>query len=59
MFGEYLKYWAHRIPLKTQDNLIRFNQKLQSINFNQQLLQAGAVAGDSIKIYDITLEFEE
>ncbi|MDU3865059.1 GTPase ObgE [Ureaplasma urealyticum] len=59
VFGEYLKYWVHRIPLKTQDNLIRFNQKLQSINFNQQLLQAGAIAGDSIKIYDITLEFEE
>lgn len=57
--GEYLQYWTHRIPLNTQDNLIRFNQKLQTINFNQQLLNAGAKKGDTLHIYNITLEFEE
>lgn len=57
--GPYLKYWTHRIPLNTQDNLIRFNQKLQSINFKEQLKEAGAVPGDSLIIYDIQLEYEE
>lgn len=57
--GQYLKYWTHRIPLNTQDNLIRFNQKLQSINFKEQLKAAGAQVGDTLIVYDIQLEYEE
>lgn len=57
--GEYLKYWTHRIPLNTQDNLIRYNQKLESIEFNLKLAQAGAKKGDTIHVYQNTLEFEE
>ncbi|WP_031489257.1 GTPase ObgE [Ureaplasma canigenitalium] len=57
--GEYLEYWVNRIPLTTQDNLIRLNQKLDTINFKQQLKDFGVEQNDTLNIYDITLNYEE
>lgn len=56
---EYLKYWSHRIPINTPDNLIRFNQKMKSTNLFNELREIGANIGDVIKIYGIELEYEE
>lgn len=56
---EYLKYWSHRIPINTPDNLIRFNQKMKSTNLFDELRKIGANIGDVIKIYGIELEYEE
>ncbi|MCV3743345.1 GTPase ObgE [Ureaplasma sp. ES3154-GEN] len=57
--GEFLKFWAHRIPiLKSNDNLVRFNNKLESIKFHDQLRAFGAQPGDHIFIYDIHLEMD-
>lgn len=54
----YIAYWAHKIPLKTQDNMIRFNQKLNSIEFNTVLRENGVANGDTIWVYGNELEFE-
>lgn len=56
---EYLKYWSHRIPINTPDNLIRFNQKMKSTDLFNELRKIGANIGDVIKIYGIELEYEE
>lgn len=56
---EYLKYWAHRIPINTPDNLIRFNQKMKSTDLFSELKKHGAEEGDIIKIYNVELEYEE
>lgn len=56
---DFLKYWAHKIPLNTQDNLVRFNQKMQTVNLEQNLKIAGAKKGDLIKIDKISFNFEE
>ena len=56
---DYLKYWAHRIPINTPDNLIRFNQKMKSTNLFEQLKEHNTKPGDIIKIYNVELEYEE
>ncbi len=56
---DFLKYWCHKIPLTTQDNLIRFNQKMSTVECEKKLKLAGAVAKDNIKIYNIEFKFED
>ncbi len=51
--SEFLKYWAHKIPLTTKDNIIRFNQKMLSIDVENKAKQLGAIKGDTLKIYDL------
>lgn len=56
--SEYLEYWTNRIPLNTQDNIIRYNQKISKLNLEKQLYDLGAKKDDSIFIYgnEVTLD---
>lgn len=56
---DYLKYWAHRIPINTPDNLIRFNQKLNSLGLEAKLKEMGAEDGDTVDIYGTQIQYEE
>lgn len=56
---DFLKYWSHKIPLNTQDNLVRFNQKMQTVNLEENLKIAGAKKGDLIIIDKISFNFDE
>ncbi len=56
---EFLNYWSHKIPLNTQDNMVRFNQKMQTVNLESNLKLAGAKKGDLIIIDKISFNFEE
>lgn len=55
---EFLKYWAHRIPLNTNDNKVRFNQKLKTVNLEEELIKKGAMKNDTIIIYNVRLSFD-
>lgn len=57
--SEYLEYWTYRIPINTQDNLIRLNQKIENTEMMKKLEELGIEEGDSIRIYDITLNYEK
>lgn len=52
---DYIKYWAHKIPLNTQDNIIRFNQKMKSAQVEETLKSIGAQKGDIIKMYNVEM----
>lgn len=56
---DYLKYWSHKIPLTTQDNVVRFNQKMQTVEVETKLKELGAQKGDTIKIYNVEMEYED
>lgn len=56
---DFLKYWAHRIPLTTKDNIVRFNQKMKTVDVEETLKQMGANKGDTIIIYEAELVFED
>lgn len=49
--SEFMKYWAHKIPLDTKDNIIRFNQKMLTLNIESKAKLIGAKSGDTLKIY--------
>ncbi len=51
--SEFLKYWSYKIPLTTKDNIIRFNQKMLSIDVENKAKQLGAIKGDILKIYNL------
>ncbi|MGL4948417.1 MAG: GTPase ObgE [Mycoplasma sp.] len=57
--SEFLKYWVHRIPTNTQDNVIRLNQKLKTVGVEAKLKELGAKQGDIIRIYSVELQYEE
>lgn len=57
--GDYLKYWSHRIPLNTADNIIRFNQKLANVDLETKLKNLGANKGDTIRIYGVDINYED
>ncbi|MCV3728293.1 GTPase ObgE [Ureaplasma miroungigenitalium] len=56
--GEYLKFWVNRIPLVTNDNIVRFNNKLDAVKFKEQLRAYGVETNDLIKVYHLTLEMD-
>lgn len=49
--SEFLKYWSHKIPLTTNDNIIRYNQKLLTVKVEEKAKQNGAKKGDTMLIY--------
>lgn len=57
--SDFLKYWHRKLPLNTQDNVIRFNQKMQTLGVEKVLKEMGAVKNDTIKIYNISFKFED
>ncbi len=50
--SKYLEYWANRIPLKTNDNIIRFNNKIKSLDVENKIKKLGGIKGDTLIIYD-------
>lgn len=48
---EYLEYWTNRIPLKSPDNIIRYNQKIKSLEIEKELYKNGAKKSDVFFIY--------
>ncbi|GAA5414552.1 GTPase ObgE [Ureaplasma ceti] len=56
---DFLEYWVHRVPINTPDNLIRFNQKLATVQLEDKLREAGAEPGDMVDIYGVQIEYEE
>ncbi|MGL4951985.1 MAG: Obg family GTPase CgtA [Mycoplasma sp.] len=48
-----MKYWTHR------DDIIKLNQKLQTVGVESYLKTLGAKQGDIIKIYNVELQYEE
>ncbi len=57
--SEYLKYWTNRIPLNTQDNIIRYNQKIAKLELEKQLFALGAQPNDSVFIYGNEVALDE
>ena len=49
--SKYLKYWSNRIPLKTNDNIIRFNQKIKKLDIENKIKKRGGIKGDTLLIY--------
>jgi Obg family GTPase CgtA-like protein len=43
-----MKYWQHKIPLDTKDNIIRFNQKLANLNVEEKIKEMGGSRGDTM-----------
>lgn len=55
---EFIKYWAHKIPLTTQDNIIRFNQKMKTVMIEDILREKGAKPGDTIRMYGVEMQYD-
>ncbi|CBY93432.1 GTPase obg [Mycoplasma haemofelis str. Langford 1] len=53
-----LRYWVRKIPLDTYDNIARLLQKISSLGVEKELIKAGAVAGDDVRIYDFHYKFQ-
>ncbi|MDR0826129.1 MAG: GTPase ObgE [Mycoplasmataceae bacterium] len=51
VISEFMKYWTNRIPLKTKDNIIRYNQKMLTIGVEETAKSYGAKPGDILNIY--------
>ena len=49
--SKYLEYWSNRIPLKTNDNIIRFNQKIKNLDIENEIKKRGGAKGDTLLIY--------
>ena len=49
--SEYLKYWSNRIPLDTDQNIMRYNDKLKKLNVENKVKAKGGVKGDTLHIY--------
>ncbi|MDR0739385.1 MAG: GTPase ObgE [Mycoplasmataceae bacterium] len=49
--SQFMQYWTHKIPLDTKDNILRYNQKMQSINVEETAKAQGAKPGDTLLIY--------
>ena len=56
--SQYLQYWSNRIPLKTNDNIIRYNQKLKYLDIEDKIKKLGGVKGDTLLIYGNELVLE-
>lgn len=57
--GSKVEYWYNRIPLTTNDNWLRFNKILQNLGVYQKLHELGIKAGDIVKIFDFSFEWED
>ncbi len=55
---EFIKYWARKIPLTTQDNIVRFNQKMKTAQIEETLRTMGAKRGDIISMYGVEMVYE-
>ncbi len=55
---EFIKYWARKIPLTTQDNIVRFNQKMKTAQIEETLRTMGAKKGDIINMYGVEMVYE-
>ena len=47
-----IEYWYNRIPQTTEDNVIRFCQKIKLDEIEQELIKKGAKKGDTFKILE-------
>lgn len=56
--SDYLKYWSNRIPLDTQDNIMRYNGKLKNIKLEDKVKAKGGHIGDTLLIYGNELVLE-
>jgi Obg family GTPase CgtA-like protein len=56
--SDYLDYWFHKIPLDTPDNIIRFNQKIESSLAENKAKKMGAVAKDTLIICGTEFDIE-
>ncbi|MDR0545959.1 MAG: Obg family GTPase CgtA, partial [Mycoplasmataceae bacterium] len=56
--SEYMRYWTNRIPLTTKDNILRYNQKMQTIGVEQKAKELGAKTGETINIYGNVLTID-
>lgn len=56
--SKYIEYWSNRIPLDTQDNIMRYNQKLKNLKIEDKVKQMGAKIGDTLLIYNNQLILE-
>jgi GTP-binding protein len=49
--SEFMRYWTNKIPLDTKDNIVRYNQKIQTIKIEETAKKLGAHSGDTLLIY--------
>ncbi len=52
-----IDYWANRIPLTTDDNMVRFNQKIEVDKIQEELIKRGAKHGDTFLLGE-EIEYE-
>ncbi len=52
-----IEYWANRIPLTTDDNMVRFNQKIEVEKIQEELIKRGAKPGDTFLLGE-EIEYE-
>ncbi|UUD36670.1 GTPase obg [Mycoplasmopsis californica] len=57
--GSKVKYWYERIPLNSNDNLLRFNKILEKMGVWNELYNLGIKKLDTVKIYDYEFEWNE
>ncbi|WP_027334162.1 GTPase ObgE [Mycoplasma elephantis] len=57
--GSKVRYWYERIPLNSQDNLLRFNKILEKMGIWDELYNMGIKKLDTVKIYDYVFEWKE
>lgn len=48
-----IEYWFNKIPQTTDDNLVRFNEKIKLDEIQQMLIEKGAKIGDTFTICDV------
>lgn len=48
-----INYWYNKIPQTTDDNVVRFHQKIQLDEIEKKLKESGAIKGDVFLIEDI------
>lgn len=48
--SKWLDYWSQKIPLTTSDNLIRFNQKMETLDVENKAKSLGAKPGDTLLV---------
>ena len=52
-----IEYWINRIPLTTDENVVRFNQKIELDKIQDELIKKGAQIGDTLLIGE-DIEYE-
>lgn len=52
VYSKRIEYWFNRIPQTTEDNIVRFNEKIRLNEIEEELIKRGAKTGETFKIIE-------